>query len=154
MYPNFDPTTILSDYTSTKAERRLFDRLSGTLCPKAVHSKPGLESSRRRNHHRQAYHQLIANCRNNQWIHAPYLQANDLDHSHFQHQADILPTTHNYASRGIIPAEWGLTSRKAKLPLDTQTTMSRPNLRPVLTISTHTLHRLKISTLSLLVLSH
>ena len=97
MYPNFDPTTILSDYTPTKAERRLFDQLSGTLCPKAVHSKPDLESSRSRKHHRQAYHQVITNCRNNQRIHALYLQSNDLDHSHLQHLADILPTTHIYA---------------------------------------------------------
>jgi hypothetical protein len=95
--PTFDLSTILSDYSPSQAELRLFDLLSGSRCPQAVHCKPSLESSRSRKHHRQAYHRLIAHCRNNQRIHALYLQSSDLDHSHLQHLADILPTTNIYA---------------------------------------------------------
>ena len=93
----FDTTVILSDYTPTTAEQRLFARICSSTCPSAVHSKPDLESSRSIKHHRQAYHQLIAHCRNNRRLHALYLQSGHLDHSHLRHLADVLPTTNIYA---------------------------------------------------------
>ena len=191
----FDPTTVLADYTPTPAERRLYDRIGSTSCPPDVHSKPDLESSRSRKHHKQAYHQLIAHCRNNQYVHALYLQSTDLDHAHLQHLADVLPTTHiyainlgeaefsatslqflhdflpstsitqiylhhhthtdilrniqlraeqnrqkvqvHYASRGIIPAEWKLISKRAEAPIQytddyvsSQSTTSTDHLEP------------------------
>ena len=81
----FDTTTTLSDYTPTTAEQRLYAKIGSTSCPPSIHSKPDLESSRSRKHHKQAYHQLIANCRNNHHLHALYIQSTYLDHTHLQH---------------------------------------------------------------------
>ena len=105
----FDTTTTLSDYTPTTAEQRLYAKIGSTSCPPSIHSKPDLESSRSRKHHKQAYHQLIANCRNNHHLHALYIQSTYLDHTHLQHLADVLPTTHIYAIN-LGEAEFSATS--------------------------------------------
>jgi histone-lysine N-methyltransferase EZH2 len=94
---SFDPAPFLTDYVPTPAEQRLFSLLSSPFCPPDVHAKPSLVSSRTRTHHRQALHKLISLCRDNSRIHALYLQSGDLDHSHLQHLAQVLPTSHIYA---------------------------------------------------------
>ena len=75
--PTFDPSPLLTDYSPTYSERRLFQLLDSSLCPPDVRAKPSLDSSRSRTHHRQAYHQLISSCRHNTRIHALYLQSRD-----------------------------------------------------------------------------
>jgi hypothetical protein len=105
----FDTNAIQSDYTSTSAKQRLFAKIGSSNCPPSVHSKPDLESSRSNKHHQQAYHQLIARCRNNHRLHALYLQSGFLNHSHLQHFIDVLPTTNIYVIN-LGEAEFSATS--------------------------------------------